>query len=78
MADKKHFPAAKISCVTYTQDMHHAGPPDSTPGLTIEVTDCGAGEYLVLHAGHWAIDSREAADELHATLLEMLAGCRDG
>lgn len=74
---KSLFMPAKISCVTYTQDMHHAGPPDSTPGLTIEVTDCGAGEYLVLHAGHWAIDSREAADELHATLLEMLAGCRD-
>lgn len=69
---------AKISCITYTQRMHNAGPRDATVGLTIEVTDCGAGEYLVLHAGHWAIDSRAAADELHATLLEMLAGCRDG
>ena len=76
--NKNLFLPAKISCINYTQEMPHAGPPDSTPCLTIEVTDCGAGEYLVLHAGHWAIDSREAADELHATLLEMLAGCRDG
>ena len=78
MAIKDSFMPAKISCITYTQEMHNAGPRDATVGLTIEVTDCGAGEYLVLHAGHWAIDSREAADELHATLLEMLAGCRDG
>ena len=78
MALDETFMPAKISCITYTQQMHNAGPRDATVGLTIEVTDCGAGEYLVLHAGHWAIDSRAAADELHATLLAMLAGCRDG
>ena len=43
----------------------------------IEIEDGGGGEYLVITAVQWAIDSRAEMDALHAKLIEMLEACRD-
>jgi hypothetical protein len=49
---------------------------EGSPKVTMELQDGGGGEYIVLHAEHWAMDSEEEIDLLAAELKAMLKGAR--
>ena len=59
-----------IRSVKYWQEMHCCG--DSLAGegeLTFEVCDGGGGEYVVIHASHFAVDPQ---NETALQLIERL------
>lgn len=68
----------KLQRQIFTQDLHSCGDPQDTPCLDVQVMDAGAGEYLVLSAQAWAVDSQGDIDALYHFLSTMLAGCREG
>ena len=49
------------------------GPSDRDGTLTVEVKDGGGGEYLVIHAKHWAMDGQDEIAELVKVFTTMLA-----
>lgn len=60
----------------YEQEMHCCGDCDLEAHLTLELQEGGGGEYLVMHAVHWSIDSQAEIDDLCAKLTAMLAQAR--
>ena len=77
MTDKPRDADLRVRKVTFAQEPHCCCPFDADPALMIEIEDGGGGEYLVITAVQWAIDSRAEMDALHAKLIEMLEACRD-
>ena len=59
----------------FSQEMHCCGPTHEDPAFTIEVHDGGGGEYLVLHASHWAIGDEADLKDLLTELTCMLKSC---
>jgi len=57
----------------FEQPMHCCGPSGRDGTLTVEVYDGGGGEYLVIHAKHWAMDGKGEIAELVKVLTTMLA-----
>jgi len=57
----------------FEQPMHCCRPSDRDGTLTVEVKDGGGGEYLVIHAKHWAMDGKNEIVELVKVLTTMLA-----
>ena len=59
----------------FSQEMHCCGSTHEDPPFTIEVHDGGGGEYLVLHASHWAIgdeaDLKDLLTELTWRLYDL-------
>lgn len=56
----------------FSQEMHCCGPTHEDPAFTIEVHDGGGGEYLVLHASHWAIGDEADLKDLLTELTRRL------
>jgi hypothetical protein len=68
-----------VKCVKriYEQPMHCCGNDANAARVKIEIADGGGGEYLVLHAKHWAVESKEDIDQLRDFLLQALGECDD-
>jgi hypothetical protein len=63
----------------FTQEMHCCGDADKhTPELTLVLHDGGGGEYLVIHAAHWAVDSEAEIAEVATAMKKMFASGRKG
>lgn len=62
--------------IEFTQEGHCCLLPDDHPSLSMELMDGGGGEFLVLHAAHWALDTPEEVDMLAAEMKAMLAKAR--
>ena len=58
----------------FSQEMHCCGPMHEDPACTIEVHDGGEGEYIVLHATHWAIVDESDLKDLLTELTWRLYG----
>ena len=61
---------------TYTMDMHDAGKSDEWPELSLELMDAGGGEFLVISAAHWAIDTEDEINQLAEAMKAMLSGAK--
>lgn len=61
---------------SFTQEPHSCISPDDEPVLRLELRDAGAGEYLVLHATAWAMDSEAEVDQLAEAMKAMLKEAR--
>lgn len=57
----------------YTQEPHCCINDGDDPRLSMELIDGGGGEYLVLHAVQWSLDSDAEVDALAAEIKAMLA-----
>lgn len=77
MTDKNRDADLRVRKITFAQEPHCCCPIDDEPALTIEIEDGGGGEFIILHAVHWAFEGRRDIDALHAKLIEMLDACRD-
>lgn len=63
----------------FTQAPHCCLSRDEAPLLRMELEDGGGGEFLVLHASHWAMESEAEIDMLAAEMKAMLANAnREG
>lgn len=61
---------------TFAQEMHCCGDDAELSELTIEIHDGGAGEYVVIHATHWAIDDKNVG-EFCELIKKAVFGCDD-
>jgi hypothetical protein len=70
----------EVKCVkrVYEQPMHSCGNDSDTASVKIELVDAGAGHYVVMHAKHWAIESKADITQLCDLLLAALGECDDG
>jgi hypothetical protein len=57
----------------FTQEQHCCCPSDTHPRMRLELHDGGGGEYLVLNATEWAMDTPEEIDMLAAEMKALLA-----
>ena len=48
----------------WEQPIHSCGSDLDVAHLEVEVVDAGAGEYLVINAHEWAVESLEEIEEL--------------
>lgn len=62
----------KPTSQTFTMEMHCCGSDDDQPELRLELHDGGGGDYLVLHAKHWALDSEAEIDALCDKMKSLL------
>lgn len=62
----------------FTQEPHCClnETKEGSPLLLLELMDGGGGEFLVLSANQWAMDSAEEVDMLAAELKAMLADAK--
>lgn len=63
----------KLIRQVFEQELHCCADEDQEALLTMEIHDGGGGEYLVIHARHWALSDHAEIDALAAMLKEMLS-----
>lgn len=64
----------RVTKQVFSQDAHCClMDEDGPPHFTMELMDGGGGEYLVLHANHWALESPEEVDALAGEMKALLA-----
>ncbi len=67
----------RLTRQNFTQEIHCCGDAESVPLLDVTIHDGGGGEYLVLTATAWALDSQADIDQLYHLLTGMLVSCRE-
>jgi hypothetical protein len=62
----------RLTKQTFSMQIHDAASEDAEATLTLELMNAGAGEYLVITAQNWAIETDEEADQIATEAKNML------
>jgi hypothetical protein len=62
----------RLTKQTFSMQIHDAASRDDEATLTLELVNAGAGEYLVITAQNWAIETDEEADQIATEAKNML------
>lgn len=63
----------KLTKQEFTQPIHCCGPKDADTGrISLELYDGGGGEYLVINATEWAVDSIDEINQMVEVMRRML------
>jgi hypothetical protein len=62
----------KLSKVVFKKEMHYFGNPAEEANISVEVHDSGGGEYFVINANEWPLDSLDELIELHKVLTNII------